>query len=127
MSTNIEARRSWRAIEVIKWLIVIILLIVAIVGNYCYRDFSVLVRTSVIVFMIVIATGVALMTTTGKFIIAFSREARIEVRKVIWPTRQETVHTTLIVAAVTSLMSLILWGLDSILVRVLSFITSLRF
>ena len=54
-------------------------------------------------------------------------EARTEVRKVIWPTRQETLHTTLIVAAVTAVMSLILWGLDGILVRLVSFITGLRF
>ncbi|ECE6377310.1 preprotein translocase subunit SecE, partial [Salmonella enterica subsp. enterica] len=41
--------------------------------------------------------------------------------------RQETLHTTLIVAAVTAVMSLILWGLDGILVRLVSFITGLRF
>ena len=59
--------------------------------------------------------------------LAHDREARTEVRKVIWPTRQETLHTTLIVAAVTAVMSLILWGLDGILVRLVSFITGLRF
>ena len=48
--------------------------------------------------------------TKGKATVAFAREARTEVRKVIWPTRQETLHTTLIVAAVTAVMSLILWG-----------------
>ena len=63
----------------------------------------------------------------GMATVAFAREARTEVRKVIWPTRQETLHTTLIVAAVTAVMSLILWGLDGILVRLVSFITGLRF
>ena len=43
--------------------------------------------------------GRALLTTKGKATVAFAREARTEVRKVIWPTRQETLHTTLIVAA----------------------------
>ncbi len=60
-----------------------------------------------------------------KATLAFAREARVEM-KVIWPTRQETLQTTLIVAAVTAVMSLILWGLDGILVRLVSFITSLR-
>ncbi len=63
----------------------------------------------------------------GKATVAFAREARTEVRKVIWPTRRKTLHTTLIVAAVTAVMSLILWGLDGILVRPVSFITGLRF
>ena len=75
--------------------------------------------------LIAAAGGVALLTTK-KATVAFAREARTEVRKVIWPTRQETLHTTLIVAAVTAVMSLILWGLDGILVRLVSFITGLR-
>jgi len=71
--------------------------------------------------------SIALLTSKGKATVAFAREARTEVRKVVWPTRQETLHTTLIVAAVTAVMSLILWGLDGILVRLVSFITGLRF
>ena len=64
------------------------------------------------------------MDNEGKATLTFAREARVEMRKVIWPTRQETLHTTLIVAAVTAVMSLVLWGLDGILVRLVSYITS---
>ena len=84
-------------------------------------------RALAVVILIAAAGGVALLTTKGKATVAFAREARTEMRKVIWPTRQETLHTTLIVAAVTAVMSLILWGLDGILVRLVSFITGLRF
>ena len=127
MSANTEAQGSGRSLEVLKWIAVSILLVVAIVGNYYYRDFSLPLRALVVVLIIAIAGGIALITVQGKSTVAFAREARIEVRKVIWPTRQEALHTTLIVAAVTAVMSLILWGLDGILVRVVSFITGLRF
>lgn len=127
MSANTEAQGSGRGLEVIKWSIVAVLLIVAIVGNYYYRDFSLPLRALAVVVIIAIAGAVALITVKGKATVAFAREARTEVRKVIWPTRQETLHTTLIVAAVTAVMSLILWGLDGILVRLVSFITGLRF
>ncbi|QPG07807.1 preprotein translocase subunit SecE [Klebsiella pneumoniae subsp. pneumoniae] len=110
-----------------KWIIVAVLLIVAIVGNFLYRDIMLAVRALAVVILIAAAGGVALLTTKGKATVAFAREARTEVRKVIWPTRRETLHTTLIVAAVTAVMSLILWGLDGILVRPVSFITGLRF
>ena len=90
-------------------------------------DIMLAVRALAVVILIAAAGGVALLTTKGKATVAFAREARTEVRKVIWPTRQETLHTTLIVAAVTAVMSLILWGLDGILVRLVSFITGLRF
>ncbi|WP_438504165.1 preprotein translocase subunit SecE [Acinetobacter towneri] len=43
------------------------------------------------------------------------KEARVEIRKVVWPTRQETMQTTLIVVAVVLVMALLLWGLDSLL------------
>ena len=126
MSANTEAQGSGRGLEAMKWVVVVALLLVAIVGNYLYRDIMLPLRALAVVILIA-AAGVALLTTKGKATVAFAREARTEVRKVIWPTRQETLHTTLIVAAVTAVMSLILWGLDGILVRLVSFITGLRF
>ena len=104
-----------------------VLLVAAIAGNSYYRDVTLPLRALAVVVLMVAAAGIALWTTKGKATLAFAREARTEVRKVIWPTRQETLHTTLIVAAVTAVMSLILWGLDGILVRLVSFITGLRF
>ncbi|MGY0157351.1 preprotein translocase subunit SecE [Edwardsiella tarda] len=127
MSANTDAQGSGRGLEVMKWLVVAVLLIVAIVGNYIYRDVSLPLRALAVVVIIAAAGGIALMTTQGKATVAFAREARTEMRKVILPTRQEALHTTLIVAAVTAVMALILWGLDGILVRLVSFITGLRF
>ncbi|NLS42993.1 preprotein translocase subunit SecE [BEV proteobacterium] len=127
MSANTETQGSKRGLEVIKWLVVAALLVVAIVSNYYYRGYSLPLRALAVVILIAAAGGVALLTAKGKATVTFAREARAEVRKVIWPTSQETLHTTLIVAAVTAVMSLILWGLDGILVRLISFITGLRF
>ncbi|MFP1740925.1 preprotein translocase subunit SecE [Lonsdalea quercina] len=127
MSANTEAQGSGRGLEMLKWLIVAVLLFAAVVGNYYYRELSLPLRALAVVILIAVAGGIALLTTKGKATVLFAREARTEVRKVIWPTRQETLHTTLIVAAVTAVMSLILWGLDGILVRLVSFITGLRF
>lgn len=127
MSANTETQDSGRSLDVMKWLIVAILLVAAVVGNYYYRDVSLPLRALAVVVLIAVAGGIALLTAKGKATVTFAREARTEMRKVVWPTRQETLHTTLIVAAVTAVMSLILWGLDGILVRLVSFITGLRF
>ncbi len=75
--------------EAMKWIIVAVLLIVAIVGNFLYRDIMLAVRALAVVILIAAAGGVALLTTKGKATVAFAREARTEVRKVIWPTRQK--------------------------------------
>ncbi|MXP67978.1 preprotein translocase subunit SecE [Pantoea sp. Aalb] len=127
MNAHYEPQGRRRVLEVISWLIVIALLLMAIIGNYIYRDLSLLLRSLIVIMLIVIAISIALLTTKGKSTLNFVREAKIEMRKIIWPSRQETLHTTLIVAAVTAIMSLILWGMDSILIRLVSFITGLRF
>lgn len=49
------------------------------------------------------------------FLASLAKEARVEIRKVVWPSRQETTQTTLIVVAVVLVMALLLWGLDSLL------------
>lgn len=127
MSANTEAQGKGRGLEIVKWLGVVVLLVAAVAGNSWYRDVTLPLRALAVVVLMAAAAGLALLTVKGKATLAFAREARTEVRKVVWPTRQETLHTTLIVAAVTAVMSLILWGLDGILVRLVSFITGLRF
>lgn len=126
MNANTETQER-RGLEAMKWLAVFVLLAVAIVGNYFYREVTLPLRALAVVVVLVLAGGIALVTKKGKAAVAFAREAKLETRKVIWPTRQETLHTTLVVAVVTAVMSLVLWGLDSILVFVVSSITSLRF
>ncbi|EFL91338.1 preprotein translocase subunit E [Candidatus Regiella insecticola LSR1] len=127
MILNTEAQRNRSGMEAIKWLFVAILLVAAIVGNYYYRDISLPLRALAVVIIIALAGALALVTVKGKASVGFAREARTEMRKVIWPTRQEALQTTLIVAVVTAVMSLILWGLDGILIHLVSFITGLRF
>ncbi|HCM62614.1 preprotein translocase subunit SecE [Morganella psychrotolerans] len=124
MSANSEAQQNGRSADVAKWLVVAVLLVAAIGGNYYFREFNLALRALAVVVVIALAGGIALWTTKGKATLTFAREARVEMRKVIWPTRQETLQTTLIVAAVTAVMSLVLWGLDGILVRLVSYITS---
>lgn len=113
-------------LEAIKWLIILILLIALVIGNYIYADADPLVKTTLTIFSVILIITIGLTTTQGKLLLIFAREAKIEIYKVIWPSRQETFYTTLIVILVTIIMSLILWGLDSILVRLVSFITNLR-
>ncbi|EWS98381.1 MAG: preprotein translocase subunit SecE [Pseudoalteromonas tetraodonis] len=124
MSTNIETPSS--GMESVKWLVAIALLAGAVVGNHMFADQSVLLRAIGVVVAIAAGLAIASQTFKGRTFLAFAKEARIEVRKVIWPTRQETMHTTLIVMVATVIMALILWGLDGILFRAVGFLTGLE-
>lgn len=123
MNANAETPNSSSAADTFKWIIAFALLAAAVVGNYLYGEMSVVLRVAGVVVLIAAALGVSATTTKGKTAISFARESRMEVRKVVWPTRQETMQTTLIVLVVCIIMALILWGIDGIMVRLVALVT----
>lgn len=114
------------SLDFLKWSFILLLLAGAVVGNYFFAEQSVLVRALAVVAMIIVAGLVAMQTVKGRTAVAFAKESRTEVRKVVWPTRQEAVQTTGIVLVATLIMSLLLWGLDSVLFWVVGLITGLK-
>jgi preprotein translocase subunit SecE len=124
MSTvNTENKKS--SLDGLKWGVTIVLLAAIIVGNYMIGEtLNILVRVGILLLLAALAVFSAVMTEKGQKFIAFAKDSRLEVRKVVWPTRQETVQTTLIILAVSTIVGLILWGLDGIFVRLVAFITN---
>ena len=112
-------------LDIVKWLVVVALLLGLIAANHMFVEVSVLVRALVAVAAVVIAAFIAATTNKGHAFLTFAKESRMEVRKVIWPTRQETNQTTLIVMVAVLISSLILWGLDGVIVRVVALITGI--
>ena len=101
--------------DTIKWIFVLALVAAGVVGNSIYSDQSLLYRTLALVALAVVVLFVALQTAKGRGYAVSFKEARKEIRKVVWPNRQETTQTTLIVVVVVLIMALVLWGLDSLL------------
>ena len=85
--------------DAVKWVVVIALVAVAVVGNSYYADQSLLYRVLGILALAIVAGLVALQTAKGAAFWALVKGSRTEIRKVVWPTRQETVQTTMIVVA----------------------------
>ena len=113
------------ALDMFKWVVIFALLAGLVTANTMYGEISVLYRAIAAVVVVVIAGFIAASTEKGSTFLSFAKESRTEVRKVVWPTRQEANQTTLIVLAATLIMALILWGLDGIIVRVVGFITGI--
>jgi preprotein translocase subunit SecE len=112
-------------LDMFKWVVVFALLAGLVTANTVYGELSVLYRALAALVVAVIAGFIAASTNKGNAFLSFAKESRTEVRKVVWPTRQEANQTTLIVLAATLVMALILWGLDGIIVRVVGFITGI--
>ena len=110
---NSEAGQS--RFDILKWMVVFLLVAAGVYGNSFFADQSLLYRILGLLALAVVAGLVALQTAQGATFWDLVKGSRTEIRKVVWPTRQETVQTTVIVVAFVILVALILWGLDSLL------------
>ncbi len=98
-----------------KWAAVAALVGVGVFGNAHYSGESLLYRVVALLVLAIIAGLIALQTAKGQSFWQLIKDSKTEIRKVVWPSRQETLQTTLIVVVVVLIMGLILWGLDSLL------------
>ena len=93
-----------------------LLLIGGMVSFYYFAvQWALPLRLAVLVGTVAAATGLTYQTALGKLSWAYLVGSRAELRKVVWPTRQETVQTTLLIAVVVLIVALLMWGLDSVL------------
>lgn len=113
MKSRVDVTRN--PTDIAKWSAVALLVGIGVVGNQYYSAESLLYRVLALVALGGLAVSIALTTAQGAAFVLLVKEARMEIRKVVWPTRPETMQTTLIVLGVVLLAALILWGLDSLL------------
>jgi preprotein translocase subunit SecE len=116
-----EQRLDWA-----KWLISIVLVLAGLIGNHYYSEVSMPLRTLGWIAVLSLAGLVASTTQKGRWIVEFFRDSRMELRKVVWPTREETMQTTLVVVAMVIILALLLWGMDGILVWAIGWLTGQR-
>lgn len=110
------------------WALSIACIAVAAVGNvYFASHFSAIVRILLLVVLLIAGVGLAAITNQGQKSIGFIKDSRQEMRKIVWPTRPESTQTTLIVSAICVVVALALWGIDSVIVSIITFLTNLRF
>ncbi len=119
MSTNTETSAGG-TLDWLKWLVVAALLGGGIYGNWYYQDESLLIRVAALLAGAMVAAFIAIQTERGRTTWNLMKEARSEIRRVVWPSNQETTQTTLVVLVLVLIFALILWGLDSLLSWIVS-------
>ncbi|MBU2569190.1 MAG: preprotein translocase subunit SecE [Gammaproteobacteria bacterium] len=113
MSTQVESSASVG--DVVKQVFSIVFVIAGLAGFYYFSEYALLYRVLSLVVIVMIAMGLMLTTRIGQGFWTFALESKQEVRKVVWPTRQETMRTTLMVFAMVLIVGVILWLLDMFL------------
>jgi len=113
MNTQVEASAS--VFDVVKQVISVIIVVAGVAAFYYFSEVPLLYRVIGLIVATLVVAGTMLTTGVGRNVWAFVLESKQEVRKVVWPTREETFRTTLLVFAMVFLVGLILWLLDMFL------------
>ncbi len=122
MVANAEVEQGGK-LDSLKFLVAIVMLVGGIVQFYYFKDESQLYRVLGLLAFVAVALGVIYTTQKGQSLWLFARDARMEVRKVIWPTRQETMQTTLMVIVMVIIVGIMLWLIDMVLRWAVLFLT----
>lgn len=110
--------------DILYWIAVALLTTASFVFTY-YSTLAGPIQSMLWLVWLLLTVFFVYMTSTGKKIYQFTQEAKVELLKVVWPTRQETIQTTTIVIVMVALTGFILWGVDSGMMWAIAKITHL--
>ena len=112
MNAKIEQTEGTSLADTLKLVVALLLVAGAIVGYYWFDQYPVGFRAAGMIVAVVAALGIISLTGLGRRAREFLSESQFELRKVVWPTRQETMQTTIVIIVVVMIISIILWLID---------------
>jgi preprotein translocase subunit SecE len=119
---NTQAEPATSVADIVKQVFSVVFVVAGVAAFYYFstdhpyfKEVRLLYRVLGLVVVMLMVLGMMLTTDLGRTIWSFVLESRQEVRKVVWPTREETMRTTLLVFAMVFIVGLILWLLDMFL------------
>lgn len=121
MNTQLEASTS--VFDVVKQVFSVVFVVAGVTAFYYFSEAPLLYRVLGLVVVVLIVAGMMLTTGIGRNVWCFVLESKQEVRKVVWPTRDETLRTTLLVFAMVVIVGFVLWLLDMFLFWGVRFLT----
>ncbi len=115
MTTTTQETGESGILDIIKLLFAAGVLVGGLYSYYYFLEVPLPLRVLMVLGGLAAGITVAMTSTQGQRLWAFIQGARIEIRKVVWPTKQETTQTAIAVFVFTLIMALFFWGLDSFL------------
>ena len=107
-------------LDKIKLAVAFLLVVAGIAGFYYLHDKAAVLQVASVLAGVLLAAGVAWSSEPGKRFLSFSRDSVAEAKRVVWPTRKETLQTTGIVIAFAITMAIFLWGVDALLMTIVN-------
>jgi preprotein translocase subunit SecE len=115
MNAKSEISTETSPLDKVKIVLAIAIVIGGIAGYYIYETAPAVLRIGSVIFALAIGIGVFMTTGVGRELWRFIQGSRVELRKVVWPNRQETGQTTLVIIFFVIIMGIFFWLLDMFL------------
>ena len=110
-------------LETLKMLVAAAIVVAGVTAYYYFPDVSVAIRAAGVVLAVAAGIGVFMTSERGQALWRFIQSSRVELRKVVWPNRQETTQTAIAVFIFVVVMALFFWALDMFLLWVTRMVT----
>ncbi len=120
---NVKTEVESSSMDTVKLTLAAILVGAGIGAFYFFDDQSTLLRVLGLLAVAGVAMVIAMQTLAGRKLWQFAADAKLEVRKVVWPSRQETIQTTLVVLVVVLIIGILLWLVDMMLLAIVRALT----
>ena len=115
MNAKSDLTTETSALDKVKIILAIAIVIGGVAGYYAYEDAPAVLRIGGVIFSLAVAIGVFMTAEVGRQLWRFIQGSRVELRKVVWPNRQETGQTTLVIIFFVIIMGTFFWLLDMFL------------
>lgn len=110
-----QAEEVTSVVDIVKLVLSPILVVAGVAAFYYFSDFQLLYRVLMLVSLVCSAIAVCFTTAKGRSVWGFMLESRLEFNRIVWPTREEAIRTTLLVFLMVVVVGFVLWLLDSFL------------
>jgi preprotein translocase subunit SecE len=118
-----QVQETPTALDAVKLAAGVVVLAAGIAGFYLLADLPIWLRWIIVLAALVAGALVGLQSYQGRTFRAFMQSARVELRKVVWPNRQETIQVTVVVFVMVVVLGLFFWGLDTVLALLTRWLT----
>ena len=120
---NFKADTQVSRTDIYKLIAAPSIFLLAVAAFYYFAHYSTLVRVIGLLAASGAAVAIAATTELGGNVLEFMKESRLELRKVVWPTRTETLQTSAAILVMVILMGILLWLLDVLLIWLVRLLT----